>query len=177
MVWSALAAAAASYGLSKLDNADSANDNFASAQAFNREEAEKNRAFQLQSFQNRHQWEVEDLKKAGLNPILSAGGQPPILSGSSAQSAQPDFGAADRKTRRMELVANSAKTASEIMLNKSLANKANAEASAVSVRESGNFPFTNIPLSKIKSTAGNMFNSAKDFIKRGKPWNPQFRTR
>lgn len=30
---------------------------------------------QKEVMQNRHQWEVEDLRKSGLNPILSAGGQ------------------------------------------------------------------------------------------------------
>ena len=35
---------------------------------------------------NRHQWEVSDLRKAGLNPILSAGAAPSM--GASAMAQQ-----------------------------------------------------------------------------------------
>lgn len=43
-----------------------------STNAFNVEEAQKNRDFQERLFRNRHTYEVEDLLRAGLNPILSA---------------------------------------------------------------------------------------------------------
>lgn len=49
-------------------------------------------AYQRESLQNRHQWEVEDLIKAGLNPILSAtnsaGGQ---ISVGAGNAVAPDY--------------------------------------------------------------------------------------
>lgn len=57
-----------------------------------RRAADRSNEFTREQLQNRHQWEVDDLRKAGLNPILSAHGTPSI--GSSAQAGVPDHAAA-----------------------------------------------------------------------------------
>lgn len=55
-----------------------------------RKEAAKDRAFQLQMAQNAHQYEVEDLRKAGLNPILSGTGGPGARASGGSKADQDD---------------------------------------------------------------------------------------
>lgn len=52
--------------------------------AFNREEAQKSRDWSEKMSKTSHQMEVEDLKRAGLNPVLSANGGASSYSSSSA---------------------------------------------------------------------------------------------
>lgn len=62
-------------------------ENTRQAQAYNTAEAAKNRDWQERLANSAHQREVADLKKAGLNPVLSAGGQGATTgSGASASS-------------------------------------------------------------------------------------------
>lgn len=63
----------------------------------------QNYAYQKESLQNRHQWEVEDLKKAGLNPILSATNS----SGGMINTGTPSAASVDLP-KALEQIANSA---------------------------------------------------------------------
>lgn len=89
-IFSSIAAGAAS----ALGGAVSSGQAKSSAQKQNKYNVwlqENNQAFQREMAQNAHQYEIEDLKKAGLNPILSANGTSAgsIAGANSAQSTNP----------------------------------------------------------------------------------------
>lgn len=62
--------------------------------AFGRKSASKSMAFQREMAQKGHQYEVADLRKAGLNPILSATGGPGAKASGGAMPQTPDYGGA-----------------------------------------------------------------------------------
>jgi hypothetical protein len=102
-MWGQIAAATIGYlGQKKANQANSA-------------QAARSMDFQRETAQNAHQWEVEDLKKAGLNPLLSGTGGKGASASGGAQA-------------KIENTANSALTSK--LLNAQV-NKLDAETAAV----------------------------------------------
>lgn len=54
---------------------------------YNKELMKMQQEYQTKVMQNSHQWEVEDLRNAGLNPILSAGGSGASTGGASSSQS------------------------------------------------------------------------------------------
>lgn len=65
---------------------------------------QRNIDWEREQLQNKHQWEVEDLRKAGLNPILSASNSSSAVSAGSPQGANPNI----QLSKTLEALSNSA---------------------------------------------------------------------
>jgi hypothetical protein len=97
--------------------------------AFNAAEAQKNRDFQERMYRYRHTYEVEDLLRAGLNPVLSAkygGGNVPTGAQATFNNPKGHYAetaiATARNLKELTLIE------SAISKNKADANRSNAEA-------------------------------------------------
>lgn len=93
---------------------DAASDEAASARAFTKEQMKK-----------KHQWEVTDLQKAGLNPVLSANSGAAI--GSSAMASVPSNSLGDAVNTALA----SKRLNAEINLLEEQANKAKTETKGI----------------------------------------------
>lgn len=73
------------------------------AQRFNATEAQKNRDFQLSQRNTAHQAEVQDLIRAGLNPVLSANNGASVTSGATASIGSSSGQKADLDMQKASL--------------------------------------------------------------------------
>lgn len=119
--------------------------------------------FQKHMYRHRHQYEVQDLRKAGLNPILSAGGSP----GGAPGGAQVDYPnvAADAVGSAVQLRLLKAQT----KLIEEQARKTEAEADIKGVYGP--------VLKETKSRLEQGVNSAKEVIERTKKNRREGRSR
>ena len=96
---------------------------------------------QKEVMKNRHQWEVEDLRKAGLNPILSAGdsgspGNAPIIeapdvAGAAAKAVEASLGKSQEdliKAQTQQSVSSARQAESQTALNKTEEKRVDFEA-------------------------------------------------
>lgn len=112
---------------------------------------------QKEAMRNRHQWEVADMRKAGLNPILSATGgsgapgnapiiEAPDLSGAAAKAVEASLGKSQEdllKAQTEQSVSSARQAESQTALNKTEEKRVDFEASrsleAVSTQALTNF--------------------------------------
>ena len=127
----------------------------------NAEQAEASRLFTKEQMQNRHQWEVDDLKKAGLNPVLSAGGTPSIGGSAQAQMIDPMQSAMTAANSAMAL----RKMSEEVNLLREQKNNVRADTGLKKQAERIKDPVEDVMRGTSQFTQG-ITNSAKSV----KPW-------
>jgi hypothetical protein len=94
-------------------------------------------AFTKEQLQNRHQWEVADLRKAGLNPILSAMKGAPSIGGSAAAPV-PNFSSNASTAASTALSAQKLKSEIELLESQATAAKTQGVKNLADARNTGN---------------------------------------
>lgn len=137
------------------------------ANSANATEADKNRAFQLYMSNTAHQREVNDLREAGLNPILSAkyGGA------STAPGSMPVM--QNTREQSSAFKVNMMKTISDMMLNKSLIKTEQSkqglnDAQADALRGTINVGGLRVPITTVVNGARKLSNQVSSFASSAK---------
>lgn len=138
--------------------------NYKSAKEMQRRQIE----WERERAQNAHQWEVQDLRNAGLNPVLSAGGSGAVTGGISAPSGFfPDLGAtfnsakhADSKVRQTDINEKAVQSQTELNQATTAQQLTQAARNEADIRNQDRLTSAQIDL--IKQQATNfMINSAR----------------
>lgn len=127
----------------------------------------QNEEFQKEMAQNAHQWEIQDLEKAGLNPILSTNGSTAgAIAGSSAPQGTQSGISSNLFGNKMSELMQMKQISSATDLNKALEKQASSQANKFDV-ESGLMPHKteaeigNLNSSSAKMEAETRVNNAK----------------
>jgi hypothetical protein len=109
----------------------------------NIEFAREQMAWQRENYQNRHLWEVADLRRAGLNPILSAGTKPGSMGSPASVKLESEQALAS------QIRIQSAKLMAETAL---IREKINTEKTIQSEKQGTvNFMGVKVPVNRIKN--------------------------
>lgn len=162
MDWSSLASFGGS-ALQFISSMGASRDNVAAINSTNAQNysiMQQQMAFQREAMQNRHQWEVEDLKKAGLNPVLSANGGGPISMGASAVMQNPQEGQMENRVASARAMTEMAVAAAQVMKTKTETDNLKKEGTILDtlVQEAQN------KLGYLKSGVGKVGAYAKGFM-------------